>query len=246
MDPARHIDRLFRYQRVIRNQVEWQDLEFGGKVAIEVGCGPLLGWGPLAVYLGARRYLCLEPRFRHEIMESPEIQQRYFLPMHQQLEAIYQRGVSLDEFMSRLSDRIEIRTVAVQEWDLAPGGADVLLSNSVLQHVGDPLDGIRSLVRAAAPGARHFHVVNFADHPKDPVRPFAKMYSADPEAYRQESILLNLKRPSELLALFEHCGEPVRLVPYYRDPNIGAMKKAEYWNRFSNDDLSIQMGFLVS
>ena len=49
---------------------------------------------------------------------------------------------------------------------LARGGApvDIVLSNSVLEHVGDVAGTVPELARATAPGGRHFHFVDMRDH----------------------------------------------------------------------------------
>lgn len=49
---------------------------------------------------------------------------------------------------------------------LAAGGApaDLVLSNSVLEHVGDVPSAVPELARATAPGGRQFHFVDMRDH----------------------------------------------------------------------------------
>lgn len=245
MDGTRQIDRLFRYQRVVANKVEFPAIEFSGARVLELGCGPLLGWGPIAAYLGCRSYLCIDPNLNPAVIGSSRVRDRYLFPLYQQLDAIFSAGVAFDEFLHRTATGIDTRVAAFEDCELPKAAIDLVISNGVLQHVKDLPGFIHTMRNASKPEAQHFHVVNFADHPKDPRRPFATMYSMEPEEYLRQSDLLNLKRPSELAALFAAQGLEMRFVPYYTDPDIIATMKAQYWKRFNDYDLSIQMGFFI-
>lgn len=246
LDARRPIDRLFRYQRVIRNQIEWEELDFGGMTVLEFGCGPLLGWGPIAVYLGCSRYICVEPRFHEEIVRSMDIHNRYFLPLHQQLEAIFQRNMPFGEFKTRLSSQVETYAMPLEACKLPQVSTDLIISNGVLQHVLDLPGCFQQMQHLAHPKTKHFHVLNFTDHSGRPDKPFDKIYSQSPEDYFKNSSLLNLKRPSEMMALFEEYGFKVTLVPYYQDNCVSSAIRADYWKKFSQDDLSIQIAFIVN
>ena len=67
------IDRWERYKKVI-NVKENIDMEsnfsFQGKKILELGCGPLYGWGPIALYLGSEEYYYLEPALRRKTIQS--------------------------------------------------------------------------------------------------------------------------------------------------------------------------------
>ena len=82
MDCRKPIDRFLRYAHLLQNRIAWTPLEFDRKTVLEIGCGPLLGWGPVAVYLGATDYVCVEPRFCPEVLDSPEIEAGYFYPSY--------------------------------------------------------------------------------------------------------------------------------------------------------------------
>ena len=76
MDARRPIDRLCPYQRILRERVDWREIEFESKTIVEIGCGPLLGWGPIATYLGCERYVCIEPRLQLSVVTSDAIARR--------------------------------------------------------------------------------------------------------------------------------------------------------------------------
>lgn len=245
MDARKPLDRLLRYERVLDTQRGWTPLAFEGARVVEVGCGPLLGWGPIAAYLGAARYVVAEPRLRHEVLRADAVRTRYFLPLHQQLEAVYARNVPFDEFLDRIAGRIEVHVSPIETCPLPPGSADIVVSQTVLQHVRD-LDGALGVIAGASHEAtRQLHAVNFTDHHTGPGDPFREIYRIEPDAYFSRDDLLNLKRPSEILAAFRRAGLPVDLVPYYRDADIETRTLASYWRRFDLDDLAIQIAFFA-
>jgi SAM-dependent methyltransferase len=246
MDARRPIDRFFRYQRVLRNQIPWQDLQLEGKTVLEIGSGPLLGWAPLAVYLGCERYYCVEPRMRFEPLGCKEIEARFLLPMHQQLEALFERRLAFADFKKRLRDRTRCLHQVFERCQLPDAKVDLLFSNNVLQHVADVESCFEQMRRVCRPSTQQFHVIHFTDHESPPDRPFDVIYSRSPKQYFETRSLLNLKRPSEVLELFERNGMHVRLVPYYRDEAFSMREVHPDWRRFESGDLDIQIAFFVS
>ena len=246
MDARHQIDRLFRYQRVIQNQIEWEGLNFEGKTVLEFGCGPLLGWGPIAVYLGCPHYICVEPRFHNDILQAEAIHNRYFLPLHQQLEAIFQRNVPFDEFKGRLFSQIETHAMPLEMCKLPEDSVDLIISNGVLQHIMDLSGSFQQMQHMAHSDTKQFHVLNFTDHGGRPEKPFDKIYTQSPQEYFKKSSLLNLKRPSEMMKLFEDHGFEMVLVPYYRDEYVANAIQNDYWKKFNHDDLSIQIAFIIN
>ena len=246
MDARRPIDRLLRYQKLLGNRMAWKDLEFEGKEILEFGCGPLLGWAPIATYLGCERYFCVEPGLREELVRSKEVTRRFFLPMYYQLDALFERGLSFEQFKTRLFERMQPMSQPLEHCQLPDKHVDLVYSNGVIQHVSDLENCFRQIQRISRPDTRQFHVIHFADHHSPPDRPFDAIYSVSPEEYLVTRSLLNLKRPSEILALFERHGLDVKLVPYYRDERFSDKNLHPYWRRFSPDDLSIQFAFFVN
>lgn len=105
---------------------------FDNKAVLELGCGPLLGWGPLVLFFGA-----------------DVVKQQYFIPMRQELVANFGELLPFDEWFYRIQSRS-------QKMDLNGSSViDITLSNSVLQHV--PVEELKTLIgqlsQAAKPGA---------------------------------------------------------------------------------------------
>ena len=246
MDPRRVLDRFLRYERLLQMKSKWTPLDFDGKQILEIGCGPMLGIAPIAVYLGATRCVCIDPRFQAEVLESDEVWNRFFLQLYQQLDALFDRGIGYDEFADRVRSRIQINAVKIEEHTETGDPVDVVYSNSVLQHIGD-LDGAMAMIRQVSDAStRQLHVVNFSDHFSPPDDPFREMYRLDPDEYFEHDSLLNLKRPSEIAELFNDAGIPVSIVPYISNQSAVPGVMAPYWSRFDESDLAIQIAFFVN
>jgi SAM-dependent methyltransferase len=246
MDARRVIDRFLRYERVLQVKSAWTPLDFDGKRVLEIGCGPLLGAGPIAVYLGAAEYVCIEPRYQPDVLESDVLQTRFFLPFYQQLDALFNRGLSFREFVHRIRSRIRPEAVKIEDYKHDGERMDIVFSNGVLNHVGDIDRAIDMIRQQSHASTRQFHVVNFTDHVSAPDDPFRHIYRLDPSAYFEQDSLLNLKRPSEIGSLFRKAGIPVTKVPYISDTSAIPGEIAPYWSRFDASDLAVQIAFFVN
>ena len=82
MQSQRPYNFLNRYETIINRVLgDGYRLDFQDKRVLEIGCGPLLGWAPLAIFLGARDYVCVEPMFNPDILRKNIVRERYFLPL---------------------------------------------------------------------------------------------------------------------------------------------------------------------
>lgn len=246
MDARKPVDRFLRYERVLQAKSAWTPLDFEGKRVVEFGCGPLFGWGPIAVYLGADEYICIEPRFHREVIESDIVWTRFFLPFHQQLDALFDLGIDFNEFVDRIRSRIRVEPAPIEACIDVVNMADIVFSNGVLNHVAGLELAVERIRQMSHPSTRQFHVVNFTDHMSPPDNPFREIYRLDPKDYFAQDSLLNLKRPSEIAVLFDRAGLPVTMVPYYVDRDIETRTLAPYWKRFDASDLAVQIAFYVN
>jgi hypothetical protein len=245
-DARRVVDRFLRYERVLQKNSNWTPLGFSGKHVVEIGCGPLLGIGPIAIYCGSPEYTCIEPRYRPEVLESDLIWKRFFLPLFQQLDVIFDRGISYNEFVDRVWSAINVEIVPIEEFNHFAAKADIVYSNGVLQHILNLENAISQIQLMSHAMTRQFHVVNFTDHASLPDDPFREIYELDPSEYFEHDFLLNLKRPTEIASMFHKSNIPVMQVNYICDETAVPDNVAPYWSRFDTSDLAVQIAFFVN
>jgi hypothetical protein len=246
MDARRVVDRFLRYERVLQKKSNWIPIEFEGKRVLEIGCGPLLGIGPIAAYLGSVEYTCVEPKYCPEVLQSDIVWKRFFLPLFQQLDVLFDRGISYDEFVDRVWSGINVEIVSVEECHQYHNQFDIVYSNGVLQHIMNVEMAIMQIHQVSHTKTRQFHVVNFTDHVSLPDDPFREIYELDPVEYFEHDFLLNLKRPSEISSMFLDSNIPITQVSYIADQAAVPDTIAPYWSRFNASDLAIQIAFFVS
>ena len=85
MNPNILIDRWERYNRVILQNLNINFPEVKGKQVFEIGCGPLLGWGPILLFLGAKSFFFYEPNFQIETIKSKDVKKKYYLVTYNEL-----------------------------------------------------------------------------------------------------------------------------------------------------------------
>ena len=242
MDPAKVIDRLERYQRVLGNRGPWDRIDFNGRTVLEIGCGPLLGWAPVAIYLGCEKYVGVEPGADGSIARSEHVWAAYFKNVHRQLRAYYGERMNLSEFRERLlSATVFQQPLEETDWD--DEVFDIVLSNSTLEHVFDIEPFFRTLASVSSDDTVHLHAVDFGNHLRKD-SPFAGLYDAPrPEGHSHRGI--NLVKPSEFLELFRNVGIDIELVPYYSVEGLLDQQIAPFWRRFEMEDLALKVGFFI-
>src|SRR3990170_2316185 len=66
----RFAELLLRQEAIVRRQVPWTNLDFESRRVVEIGCGPLAGFGPLAIFRGAASFESAEPEWDAELFAS--------------------------------------------------------------------------------------------------------------------------------------------------------------------------------
>ena len=237
-------DFLSRYEAILAQAVGWQPLDFEGRAILELGAGPLLGWGPLAIYRGATQYCGVDPTIMPSILWHPELEQRYLHPLYKDLRAVYGERMSFAEFTKRLDERVLICPTTLLDANIS-GAYDVVLSNSCLEHVSPLIETVVRLKRLSSNEIRFLHLVDFGNH-RTPQQPFAGIYEASPEQYiARHGNGINLLRPSDLFEAFRQAGFTPTLVPYYSaDVELPATLDP-HWRQFDRDELCIKAAILA-
>lgn len=239
MRQQRLYDFLSRYERILDRNTDWVSLSFEGKNVLELGCGPLMGWAPLAIFSGCERYTCIEPQFNYRIFRSDEIKNRYLLPLHKDLSAVYGRNMTFQEFTEEISERVEILASEVLEAELQ-GPYNVLLSNSCLEHIHGLKESLRKLRAVSSEDCRFLHLVDFGNH-RSTASPFKDMYSMEPEAYFQKfGRHINLLRLPDVARCLRESQFDHVTVPYYSFDEFYDDEICDYWKRYDMEELFIK------
>ncbi len=244
MRPQRFYDFLSRYEAILERHVGWEKLEFEGRHVLEVGCGPLLGFGLIALYRGAASYSAMEPQFDPRVLDEPAIVNTYFLGVFNDLSAIYGPRYEFREFMELLKNRTRVTAEPLLETPLT-GPFDVVLSNSCLEHIFDFEASMRRLRQLCAADYRYLHLVNFSSH-RAGKNPFAALYATDADSYAaQFGNHINLLRPPDILAALTAAGFAPQLAPYVNFKGFFEGPIHESWaKRYSEEELFLHTAII--
>lgn len=245
MRPQRMFDFLNRYQLILKRNLDWKDIDFAGRRVVEIGAGPLLGWGPLAVFLGCKSFTCVEPMFNPAVLESSAVIDGYFLPLYKDLSAIYGPREPFECFFKSITEKV---SVLIDEFLSAKvdGPFDIALSNSCLEHVF-PLDKtLRTLRDVCVPSVRFIHLVDFGNH-RGTRNPFDDMYSMEPRKYfSRYGKKINLLRAPDVHQGLREAGFDAAMVPYYSYREYYGGKIHPYWlERYNEEDLFLKVALFV-
>ena len=245
MRVQRAYDFLSRYEAILHRVAGWTPLSFDGRDVVEVGCGPLLGFGPLAVFRGCRSFTAVDPEVDPALLDDAAIRERFLLGVYKDLSGIYGTPFSFDEFLRRLSTNVRAVADVVTGAGLAAGQFDIALSNSAIEHLHPLAESITELHRWCRPGARFVHLIDFGNH-RGTRNPFSGMYSvARDDYFRRHGRGINLARAPEVLAVFREAGFDAGLAPYYTFPEYFDEAVTPEWReRFGDEDLFLKTALL--
>ncbi len=242
----RFAELLLRQEAILSRELGWKPLDFAGARVVEVGCGPLAGFGPLAVFCGADVFESAEPEWDSRLFFSQEISDRYLRVMHADLTGLYGPRISFDTFQELLSERIKVHKSGFAAAPVS-GEADIVLSQSCLEHVFPLETTIEKIETIQTPLTRFIHLVDFGNHYLTP-SPFDGLYDQPPESYiaaRGEAI--NMLRVSDISALFECKDIPAQVVPSRVIPHSNRRSVHSWWReRYDDDALFTQLALVVS
>lgn len=246
MRHQRVYDMLSRYETILARAIGWPALDFAGRRVLELGCGPMLGWAPLALFCGAERVVAVDPEWEPAVLRHPLVAKRYLGGLFKDLSAVYGPRVSFEDFREGIATRCEAIPATLLEARLE-GPFDIVLSNSCLEHIV-PLDrSLQRLAEISAPDCRFLHLVDFGNH-RATRNPFDDIYDRDPETYASTfGTHINLLRGPDMLRLFEAAGLPAVLVPYYSQADDYDGGIAACWrDTFSDEELFLKAALIAS
>ena len=219
---------------------------FHGKRMLEIGPGPLGGWGPMAIFRGAESVHAVDPDWVDGVLDAPAIEAAYLQPHHAALTAIYGPLMSYDAFRAGIRDRLAVVKTGLADLRLSEP-VDLVLSNSCLEHIDGLSPALKHLATLMRTGARFHHLVNFGNH-RDRHAPFRTIYEMPPESYwRRYSRHINLMRASDIGAAFQEAGLPTRTVVVDRRLDYLTGLSVDPWwrGRYTDDDLATRTALFV-
>ena len=245
MNPGRFDGFLNHIQMILRRNHVWSDIEFNEKYVLEIGPGPLLGFGPLAVFLGCKKYVCAEPQFNREVLQSKFISEKYFFPMYKNLCALNGEKMTFAAFIKTLQTDIFVEDKRLLQCKFA-NKFDIILSKSSLEHIFPLNKSLKYLRDITKENVRFIHVVDFGNHMKTQ-NPFIHIYENTPEYfYKRFGRTINLYRPSDVLAMLENNGFEATMTPYYSFKEFYNKPIHSYWTeRYNEEELFLKTVILT-
>jgi hypothetical protein len=241
----RFAELLARQEAIAARHMGWPPLDFEGRRVVEIGCGPLAGFGPLAIFRGAARFESAEPEWDPALLRDPSVVDTYLRVFHADLVALYGPRMDFATFRAALDERLSIHRCG---FEAAPieSPVDIVLSQSVLEHVF-PLDNtIARLAAIQSPQTRFLHLVDFGNH-YPTAGPFDGLYEAPPEAYiAHRGKAINLLRMPDIAERFAAHGIAATLIPTRTLPDSMPGRIAGWWReRYDDDALCTQLALVA-
>ena len=231
----RFAELLMRQEAVVRRHMPWESLDFEDARVVEIGCGPLGGYGPLAIFRGAASFESAEPEWDAKLFLSDKIATHYLYILHADLVALYGERMDFESCRQALAERITIHKSGFEKAPISQE-ADILLSQSCLEH-GCPLDAtIDKLASIQRPDTRFLHLVDFGNHYLT-ANPFDGLYEQTPADYiAKRGKAINMLRVNDVASLFKSRGLPARIIPtrIVEETYTGTIHP--WWSERYNDD----------
>jgi hypothetical protein len=208
----RFAELLLRQEAIVRRCMPWEPLDFAGRRVVEIGCGPLAGFGPLAIFCGAASFQSADPEWDTGLFHSDAVVNKYLRVFHADLVALHGARMNFAQFRQALSERILVHQT---DFARAPieSAVDIVLSQSCLEHVFPLEDTIEKLAAIQTPQTRFMHLVDFGNH-YPTGSPFDGLYDQPPDDYiARRGKAINLQRAPDVLNLFTRLGIPAKSVP---------------------------------
>jgi hypothetical protein len=240
----RFAELLLRQEAVVRRHTPWEPLDFADRRVIEIGCGPLAGFGPLAIFCGAKSFESAEPEWDADLFHSDAIAERYLRIFHADLTALYGERADFTTFRAALHERLTVHSCAFEAAQFA-GTADIILSQSCLEHVF-PLDAtVAKLASIQGPQTRFLHLVDFGNH-YPTVDPFEGLYEQPPSDYiARRGKAINLLRAPDVENLFKRHGIPAQSIASRRIETYTGKAHPWWRERYDETALFTQIALVV-
>ncbi len=243
-------DRLFGFFRtqeaLLQERIGWQPIDFADCKVIEIGPGPLAGCGPMAIFRGAAQVYGVDPDWIEGAIDDPAVAEAYLRPHHAALVEAFGPLMDYDTFRTRLADGLKVEAVGLEQ--AAPGfTADIVMSNSCLEHIEGLDASLQALAKLSVPNTRFLHLVNFGNH-RNRTSPFETIYEMPPADYRiKVGGHINLRRATDVFESFAGAEIDAKMIVVDQSADkVEIVRMHTYWREhYEMDDLSIRTALFV-
>lgn len=244
--PERLIDFFNTQEALLAERTGRRPVDFTGRRVLEIGPGPLAGWGPMAVFRGAASVVGVDPDWVDGVFDDPAVERAYLRRHHAALVAAFGPLMDYDRFRRALAERLAVVRTGLAGLRLNEP-VDLVLSNSCLEHIDDLDAALPCLASHCTAGARFMHLVNFGNH-RDRNAPFRTIYEMPPDAYRRHfGRHINLMRAPEVSQSFASAGIGAATIVVDSRPDLLDGVKIHSWWRehYNRETLAIRTALFV-
>lgn len=210
-----------------------ENFNFEGRVVVELGCGPLLGWGPMAIFLGADKFIYEEPWLKRDVLFTDEIRELYLRPLFDELTANFGARQTFEIFLEKVLDSGSMPSTEDDR-------VDIIISNSTLEHI--PKEDLSILLlkyrQLCSEEAVYLHAVDFSDH-QSREKGFGDMYEG-PNRPRHG---LNFLRKPDLEDVIRESGFSIYSSMVYRSSS--ASPSHPDWDCYEIADLEARVVLFI-
>tara|TARA_B100000579_G_C22765578_1_gene821227 strand:- start:207 stop:1112 length:906 start_codon:yes stop_codon:yes gene_type:complete len=221
---------------------------------LEIGCGKHLGLGPVALGLGAKHFIGVDPSLDKNLIYDPEIHKKYFelsliknkeflktINHFQHLPFILKRNM-----MMELIPRISLEQKGISNI-IKEKNVDICVSISCFEHILDFEFSCKKLSELTHKNTLHLHVVNFSNHLLKE-KPFHQLYEMPIHDFRKKwNNNINGLRINDIMKCLHSSGLNLRAITLDNKPELIPQNIHQFWlDNYNIKDLSIRTALITS
>lgn len=221
------------------------------KIVLEIGSSPRLGLGLLFALTGVKKYIA------NNVLSISDQTTGSFLKLLQLIAYV----VQMDGYLRNIPDLTSaidptssnsllkinpdivqiIDNTAAEMLNIESNSVDIILSQSVLEHVSDPINVLKKSFDLLKPGGYAYHSVDLTEH-SSPLEPLRFLKLGQEEYIVSTGAPENRFRYSDFIKMFECVGFQIHSTRLYTQLNKhlpnGQVNIAEYIESGSRNDMS--------
>jgi len=221
---------------------------------LEIGCGKYLGLGPVALGMGAKHFIGVDPSLDKNLVNDPEIHEKYF-----ELSLIKNKEFlkKIDHFqnvpfilkknsMMELIPRMTLEEKGISNL-IKEKKVDICASISCFEHILDFEISCKKLFKLTHKNTLHLHVVNFSNHLLKE-KPFHQLYEMPIKDFKKKwNNNINGLRITDMMKYLHNAGLNLRAITLDNKPELIPKNIHQSWlENYHLEDLSIRTALITS